>query len=1127
MTGTGTVSDPYIIYTWDELLSTIVQSEVYIEFGADIDCKELGAITPTQIYKMNFTYLDGKGYALKNLYLRNSGNVFQGARSNTIANLSFKNVYMDNVLGLFSFDSSHPLYLWMPTFRNCHFSAELVNGSGFISLFTTAANPPVFRQCTFHIKCDNSQFTIGRRLADDRYSMLLDDCVVELYGTYHMSCLSAQLIDSLVVGEVTMLTADEDYLNPIIKIQNAGSYQSYTPDFIKANSIVNLKVHNNTNHNLHVYVNGSNYYDINGNPHPCTGSLFINTEDIDNIELFQQTQCNTCTAAQIADEEYLTSHGFIAEYKWEDRYVRKSALICESYGTQGVGAHIDTGIINTRYRQTMVEWEYTKVAAERWAMGAVQTEGFNGGVLYGTDNGTAVYSGDYGEQTVNISGTPKYGMVGTKFIAKSTGSGWNSYQNTYNLIINGRVVNGDIQLGMDGKIYHAAIWETDNSLLRDFYPAYDTQNNEYGMYDTANNVFYGSSNPDAKFSGADNMPFKFVNGKIVHHRKNDSSLSIISIPRMEYHNTYTKEYLTALRQKRCAYKMKLELLSDSETVIGDIEKDLENVGGQLNINYERITRRSCSLSLTNIDGKYLPSKNSHFWYKRKFKLWIGLVVKDNIYWWSQGVFYTKSANVENGTVMIEAVDKGAALDGTLKLNMADAQYLIKHGASLTNLIKDTLSRAMGANDLVIRGQMNMTNSSVIDPVPPYIHTKYNSEIVQSDISIDANAYIGDIFVQLCGLYNAEAYYNTEGHFCFEPCIDNSGYTYSPLQWEFTDLSSTYEDVNYSYSFEEGENTICVYTNTSSAGVKNVAWTAYNTNPLSPLNISVGIRRAPHQEIEYYNMEDNTAEINIAKQELAEIQTEIADKGIDVNRTVYGNIDTNSRQKLSWTEQNLEKFADAIESWGYTADELAGSISTVMGTSSEFDGVEIAFSPILQTQDGAILLTEEIVSEYIWGLIDNAGEGWTDEELLALDAEGLEFDDLLVKNLIADIGDSAILTGEAMHYVGKYGALAMAQKRLTKLENKNEEQQIKDCRSAANYYLRHYSLLGMQLTFNCPIIPHMDVNKTIDVSDSVNNIANGVFVVQSITMPLNSNKMNVNCTNINWLPNDTVYDGVGR
>lgn len=198
--------------------------------------------------------------------------------------------------------------------------------------------------------------------------------------------------------------------------------------------------------------------------------------------------------------------------------------------------------------------------------------------------------------------------------------------------------------------------------------------------------------------------------------------------------------------------------------------------------------------------------------------------------------------------------------------------------------------------------------------------------------------------KLAELYAAEIYYDADGHLVFEPYVDNSGYSYMPTQWTFTNLSSFFEEANYNYSFD-GENAICVYTNSNETGVRNVAWTAYNTNPLSPLNISIGIRRAPHQEIEYYDT--------------------------------------------------------------------------------------------------------------------------------------------------------------------------------------SEEQMIKDCRSAANYYLRHHSLIGMQLDFNCPIIPHIDVNKTIEISDNAHDIANGIFVVQSVTIPLNSNAMNISCSNINWLPNDTTYDGVSE
>ena len=250
-------------------------------------------------------------------------------------------------------------------------------------------------------------------------------------------------------------------------------------------------------------------------------------------------------------------------------------------------------------------------------------------------------------------------------------------------------------------------------------------------------------------------------------------------------------------------------------------------------------------------------------------------------------------------------------------------------------------------------------------------------------------------------------------------------------------------------------------------------------------------------------------------------------GAELNKTLYGNIDLNKRGILEWNEENLEKYKDAIESWGGAVEDYAGSISTVDAMSGEFDGVEIAFSPILQTVNGAVLLMANIVISYIDTLIANLDEGWTTEDLLAADIVGLEIDGVLVKELIADAGETAIHTGIAMHYVGKDGALAIAQQNLYNAKNANEIQQIKDCRSAAVYYLKRNSMLGMQLTFNCPIIPHLDVNKTIEISDRYADIANGIFVIQSITMPLSSNVMNISATNINWLPNDMQYEGISE
>lgn len=170
-----------------------------------------------------------------------------------------------------------------------------------------------------------------------------------------------------------------------------------------------------------------------------------------------------------------------------------------------------------------------------------------------------------------------------------------------------------------------------------------------------------------------------------------------------------------------------------------------------------------------------------------------------------------------------------------------------------------------------------------------------------------------------------------------------------------------------------------------------------------------------------------------------VMQEVQDMDIDLDQTVFGNIDTNNRQVLKWTDDTLNQYKDALQSWDdeavnnwkQFAADMKGTVSTVYGSSGEYDGVEIAFSPMLQTDKGAVLLSASTVDTYINSLISELGDNWNSEDLLALDAEGLDIDGQHIKNLIADIGDTAVKTGEAMHYVGKDGAVALAERDVEK------------------------------------------------------------------------------------------------
>ena len=166
----------------------------------------------------------------------------------------------------------------------------------------------------------------------------------------------------------------------------------------------------------------------------------------------------------------------------------------------------------------------------------------------------------------------------------------------------------------------------------------------------------------------------------------------------------------------------------------------------------------------------------------------------------------------------------------------------------------------------------------------------------------------------------------------------------------------------------------------------------------------------------------------AIEEYKQLINELNELEVNPDQSIFGNIDLNNRQVLQWNRDNLELYRSALRSWGFNPNEFKDTISTVLGGSENFDGLEIAFSPILQTENGAVLLDKNTLISYINSLIaslSSSGNEWSTEDLLALDAQGIETNGIVIKNVIADVGETAIATGEAMHYLGKDGAIAGA------------------------------------------------------------------------------------------------------
>lgn len=74
-----------------------------------------------------------------------------------------------------------------------------------------------------------------------------------------------------------------------------------------------------------------------------------------------------------------------------------------------------------------------------------------------------------------------------------------------------------------------------------------------------------------------------------------------------------------------------------------------------------------------------------------------------------------------------------------------------------------------------------------------------------------------------------------------------------------------------------------------------------------------------------------------------------------------------------------------------------------------------------------------------------------------------------------------------------------------------------CRQYGEYLLLKNACMTVNINFNCPILPHLDVDDTIYIKDKYLNFQRDKFLIQSLTIPLNNSEMSVSVVNVQWLP----------
>lgn len=355
---------------------------------------------------------------------------------------------------------------------------------------------------------------------------------------------------------------------------------------------------------------------------------------------------------------------------------------------------------------------------------------------------------------------------------------------------------------------------------------------------------------------------------------------------MEYYNQVNETYLRALKQQVIQPVFKVELLDFAENIIGELTQDISKEdSGSISINYQQGVRRSCSLTLINVQdnfkintGKYSLDENS-LWINTKFKVYIGVKVphyvstqheidydaqnndvlygeastnmvlyqndtqtkEEDIYWFSQGIFLLSDPSVlrdlSKKTITINGIDKFGVFGSESNFNQTDATYKIDKDSKLGNVITSILAFDKG-------------NGLPLDVKQPYIDPNAKALVMDEttelpiaqiglpfEINKSPETYFGDILIELANIYACDIYYDTEGYLRFEKGNEKISMDDFASLWDYSDKETEYFNPQLNYDFKSVYNVVKVVGNNPTAEDLFVH-IAKNNNPSSPTRIQL-------------------------------------------------------------------------------------------------------------------------------------------------------------------------------------------------------------------------------------------------------------------------------------------------
>jgi hypothetical protein len=339
--------------------------------------------------------------------------------------------------------------------------------------------------------------------------------------------------------------------------------------------------------------------------------------------------------------------------------------------------------------------------------------------------------------------------------------------------------------------------------------------------------------------------------------------------KLEFYNTITEEYISALKDNIVEYCFKVQLMDYRENLLLDISQDISKEDtGSISINYQQGLRRSCAVSIINVFNKYhfapegqgvedtINSLSSQpIWIQNKFKIFIGIKApklrdmsfdsnkleynnnSNNLYytsptlsndfeidfrkpykkkmqyydtyWFSQGVYVLTNPTIlrENSKsiITLNGVDKFGVFGSETKYKEMEGTYFIPMGTKIKNIIKDILNLDMG-------------NGCPIDVKEPIIDNSIGEMTLPYDIKKSPETYFSDMLIELANVFACDIFYDTDGVLNFIKGNENQDKLQDPSLWDYSDNENLYFTPSLNMDFNNVYNVIKVIGNNPATDV---------------------------------------------------------------------------------------------------------------------------------------------------------------------------------------------------------------------------------------------------------------------------------------------------------------------